>query len=314
MNVFLSIIIPIYNVEKFIDRCIKSVLSQNFNQWELILVNDGSTDNSGKIAENFAKTDSRIHYINSKNYGVSHARNLGLKQATGQYISFIDSDDELEKNALFSFAQIEAASKASLYKFGYKRISANEEIKVTSTQTGIFKVSQALSIIETNSYSGFLWNSIFKSNIIKQHKLQFDESISWCEDHLFFLEYLSHSEYVHIDSLFYYKYYIGANTISLSSMTRNPYAYLDIANREYHLKDICNKEKFKKNDLIKKQSFNEKCILAMQSALLQEWNFKKLYQLYKDIRKSFPFTRNIYFLKNRIIFFSYCIGKKIQKK
>lgn len=314
MNVFLSIIIPIYNVEKFIDRCIKSVLSQNFNQWELILVNDGSTDNSGKIAENFAKTDSRIHYINSKNYGVSHARNLGLKQATGQYISFIDSDDELEKNALFSFAQIEATSKASLYKFGYKRISANEEIKVRSTQTGIFKVSQALSIIETNSYSGFLWNSIFKNNIIKQHKLQFDESISWCEDHLFFLEYLRYSESVYIDSSFYYRYHVGANAASLSSIKHNPYMYLDIAKREYCLKDICNKKNIDKLALINKQGFNEKCILAVRSALLQGWNLKELHKLYKEIRNSFPFTRSVYFFKNEIIFFSYCIGKKLYKK
>lgn len=314
MDTFLSIIVPIYNVEKFIDRCIQSVLSQSFSQWELILVNDGSTDNSGNIAKDFAKADPRIHYINSQNYGVSHARNLGLKQAVGKYISFIDSDDELENDALSSFIKIESDYKACLYKFGYKRISASEDVPIVSLQTGLFNVSQALTIIETNAYSGFLWNSVFKNNIIKQHQLLFDESISWCEDHLFFLEYLSHSESIYIDSSIYYRYYISANIFSLSSIKRNPYIYLDIAKREYRLKDICNRENIEELVLINRQGFNEKCILAVRSALLLDWNIKELHKLYKDIRNSFLFTRNIYFLRNEIIYFSYCIGKKLYKK
>lgn len=314
MKAFLSIIIPIYNVEKWIERCIKSVLSQSFNQWELILVNDGSTDNSGSIAKYFAKIDSRIHYVDSKNYGVSHARNLGLKYATGKYISFIDSDDELEKNAFGAFVRIETVHKVCLYKLGYRRISVLGDTKIVSAQIGVFNVSQAFVIIENNGYSGFLWNSIFKKDIIEQHQLLFDESISWCEDHLFFLKYLSYCKSVYIDNSFYYRYYIGDNIFSLSSINHNPYVYLDIAKREYYLKSICNRENMEALTLMNQRGFNEKCILAVRSALLQGWNLKKLHKLYKDIRQSSFFTNNIYFFKNEIIFLGYCLGKKLHKK
>ena len=92
----ISIIVPVYNAEKYLNRCISSLLNQTYYNLEIILVNDGSTDNSKKICENAAKNDSRIKLINSVNEGVSLARNKGLKEANGDYISFVDSDDYVE--------------------------------------------------------------------------------------------------------------------------------------------------------------------------------------------------------------------------
>ena len=99
MPVF-SVIIPVYKVEKYISRCIESVLKQSFSDFELLLVNDGSPDKSGIICDEYAKKDQRIKVFHKENGGVSSARNIGIKNACGKYIVFIDSDDEVERNYL----------------------------------------------------------------------------------------------------------------------------------------------------------------------------------------------------------------------
>ena len=93
----LSIIVPVYNVDKYLERCIRSILNQTYENFEIILVNDGSTDNSGIICENYSKVDSRIRVIHKKNEGVSSARNIGVDNAKGKYIGFIDPDDYINK-------------------------------------------------------------------------------------------------------------------------------------------------------------------------------------------------------------------------
>ncbi len=95
-----SIIVPVYNVEKYLARCIDSVLAQTSSEWELLLINDGSTDNSGKICDRYAKLDPRIRVFNKSNGGVSSARNLGIDNANGSYLTFLDSDDSLEPNTI----------------------------------------------------------------------------------------------------------------------------------------------------------------------------------------------------------------------
>lgn len=99
-RVDISVIVPVYNAERFVDRCIESILSQNFNAFELILVDDGSIDRSGNICDEYAKKDSRIRVLHQSNAGVSVARNLGIKNAQGKYISFVDADDVLLPDAL----------------------------------------------------------------------------------------------------------------------------------------------------------------------------------------------------------------------
>ena len=97
-NVMLSIIVPVYNVEKYIGKCIESIVNQTYKDLEIILVDDGSTDNSGKICDEWARKDKRIKVIHKKNGGLSDARNAGLDICTGDYIGFVDSDDYIELN------------------------------------------------------------------------------------------------------------------------------------------------------------------------------------------------------------------------
>ena len=105
MNELVSIVVPIYNVEKYLSKCIDSLISQTYKNLEIILVNDGSTDQSGEIAQQYAKQDSRIRYIVQKNKGLGGARNTGLEYAKGNYILFIDSDDYIRNNMVEKMAK-----------------------------------------------------------------------------------------------------------------------------------------------------------------------------------------------------------------
>ncbi len=96
----ISVIVPVYNVEKYLDKCLKSILLQDFSDFELILVDDGSTDNSGKICDDFALKDSRIKVVHKENAGPSVARNVGTSVSKGEYITFIDSDDYVDRDYL----------------------------------------------------------------------------------------------------------------------------------------------------------------------------------------------------------------------
>ena len=96
-NKLISIIVPVYNVEEYLKQCLDSILEQTFSDYEVILVNDGSTDNSGLICQEYAEKDSRIRYFEKENGGLSDARNYGIEQAQGEYLTFVDSDDFLDK-------------------------------------------------------------------------------------------------------------------------------------------------------------------------------------------------------------------------
>ena len=103
---YISIIVPVYNVEKYLERCLNSIKNQTFSDWECILIDDGSPDNSGKICDDYAARDKRIMVKHQKNGGVSKARNIGLGSATGEYVTFLDSDDWLDSNAFAIYHDI----------------------------------------------------------------------------------------------------------------------------------------------------------------------------------------------------------------
>ena len=102
-NILISIVVPTYNNEKFLDKCVESILSQTYHEFELLIINDGSTDNTINVLQPYLKKDQRIKLHNTKNKGVSSARNLGISKAKGEYICFIDSDDWVEKDYLSQF-------------------------------------------------------------------------------------------------------------------------------------------------------------------------------------------------------------------
>ena len=187
-----SIIIPIYNAEKTLARCLDSILRQPFSDYELLLINDGSGDGSGEICAAYARRYPQIRYFPKENGGVSSARNLGLEQARGEYILFVDSDDYVADNY---FAVIDAAvaqKRPDLLSFGYQNFGAN----TSAWNTGRYTETDALAIAQRvdAAMRGYLFSSLlcraFRREVITTAGLRFRENLSIGEDQLFLFSYV----------------------------------------------------------------------------------------------------------------------------
>ncbi|MBD8041210.1 glycosyltransferase family 2 protein [Phocaeicola sp. Sa1CVN1] len=185
-----SIIIPVYNTEHFLKRCIDSILAQTYSDWELVLVDDGSKDSSGKICDEYEKSDSRIKAVHKPNEGVSSARNLGLSMAQGEYVCFIDADDWIESTYLedFKLDKIKADFYVSGASYGiydkvYSRLVYPEIYCETVDEMKTQFIGQHLY------ENGYPWGKIYKASIIHENKLCFNEALSINEDHIFVFQY-----------------------------------------------------------------------------------------------------------------------------
>ena len=182
----ISIIIPVYNVERFLRRCLDSVQNQSYSNWECIIVDDGSKDSSPAFCDEYVKTDSRFKVIHKENGGVSEARNTGLSQVSGEWVTFVDSDDELTLDALKYFTEgMERYPKVSVLRGGHRTITPTAIGKDRQAEEWIYTKSHAdaLKISEETWCSGFMWSTCFRKDILEG--VQFDNYITWCEDHIF---------------------------------------------------------------------------------------------------------------------------------
>lgn len=195
----ISIIIPVYNVEKYLETCIKSIINQTYTNLEIILIDDGSKDNSLNICKDFEKKDKRIKAIHKENEGVSSARNLGIKESTGNYITFIDPDDYAENNMIERAVNISKKYDADIVQWNSYYNKENEEIKRKAITNDILKREDEgikllqldiLSTIYEEKENGIsvgpirgVWGKLYKKDIIKD--IEFDKSLYAFEDGLF---------------------------------------------------------------------------------------------------------------------------------
>ena len=187
-----SIIIPVYNVEKYLEKCLDSIIHQQFHDYEIILIDDGSTDHSGEICDNYNGKYDNILVTHIQNHGVSFARNEGLKVAKGKYIWFIDSDDYIEEGALQIINKyICADPEIDLFVFDAIVRNNKDQIKkiITcdkiSTKKMCFSDNRELIYLNTS-----LWNRVYKRKVISDNNLIFDEEITIAEDLLFNYMYM----------------------------------------------------------------------------------------------------------------------------
>lgn len=188
-----SVIIPVYNVEPYLEECLDSILAQNYQDYEVLLINDGSTDASGEVCDRYAEKDRRITVFHQPNRGVSAARNLGLDHATGEWICFIDSDDLVEAQYLAAFAE-NISDDSDLVIQGIKRIGKVNDVFCSFKQ--IEKISR------DDFFDHYLiWphyfspcNKTYRKSIITEHNLRFDESVHFGEDTIFNLDYAENAK------------------------------------------------------------------------------------------------------------------------
>lgn len=191
-----SIIVPIYNAAGTIQRCVDSILKQDFQDYELILVNDGSRDESPAILDQYALADSRIQVIHKDNAGVSTARNTALDVAKGEYIQFLDADDWITTDATKMMVRAMEDRDADLVVTDFYRVVGKhvarkgdiEEEDVMDLKT----FADHMMSNPADFYYGVLWNKMYKRSIIEGNHLRMNPEVSWCEDFLFNMEYLLH--------------------------------------------------------------------------------------------------------------------------
>lgn len=205
-NPFFSIIIPCYNVEKYIENTIFSVLNQNFTHFEIIAINDGSNDKTGEILENLSKQYNNISVYHQKNKGVSKARNLGIEKSKGKYIYFLDGDDFIESTLLLK-AKEKLENNIQMYSFGYKVIKKNKEKKYLNNalKNNIFTSNIFLKKFLTYEISQSICSFIIEKKYL--NNLKFDSSLRIGEDLDFQLQVLINNNLnIYYDSYPYFHY------------------------------------------------------------------------------------------------------------
>lgn len=219
----ISIVVPVYNSEKYLTRCIDSILTQTFSDFELILINDGSKDKSGVICEDYASKDNRIKAIHAENGGVSKARNLGISIAVGDYLMFCDSDDYVESNWCSSHYEYIAKGEKILpisgirFVYNFGNHDYKEVLKVFNQK----KVSNKGKYFETykNGLSGSVCCKIYERSIIVENSIFFKDNVNRAEDLLFNLSYMKHIDsYITIPLITYN--YVHSNENSLINTYR----------------------------------------------------------------------------------------------
>lgn len=202
MSPKVSIIVPVYNAQKTLTRCIDSILNQDYTDFELLLIDDGSKDESGAVCDAYAAKDSRIKVIHKENSGVSDSRNMAIDHATGEYLQFLDSDDWITPDA--TRLLVESAEQnhcdmviSDFYRVIGERLSHKGSIDEDGVLT---RVEFANFMMENPAdfYYGVLWNKLYQSKIIEKYHLRMDSKISWCEDFMFNLEYIRYCEHIFV--------------------------------------------------------------------------------------------------------------------
>ena len=195
---FVTLIIPIYNAERYLRRCLDSVMEQTYADMEVLLMNDGSTDGSLAICREYEEKDLRFRTIDKENTGVSDTRNQAMLLARGTYLQFLDSDDWLTPDATESLAEAARADDCDLvvadfYRVNGKRYVEKKHIKKTHVMT---REEFAMEMAEdpADFYYGVMWNKLYRKSILLEHQIQCDTSMNWCEDFVLNLQMIRHAE------------------------------------------------------------------------------------------------------------------------
>ncbi|MDP4142966.1 MAG: glycosyltransferase [Bacillota bacterium] len=292
MHIKLSIIVPVYNVEKYIHRCIDSILEQTFTDFELILVDDGSLDNSGRICNGYAGFDSRIKVIHKKNGGLSSARNAGLDIAQGEYIGFVDSDDWIEKdmyeslyNAMLKYdADVTICGRFVVKRDEITAISDSEEVQVFNR----FEALYELILDDINKINNFAWDKLYKKELFKD--IRFPEGRYFEDIFTAYKILLAANKIVHIKSPKYYYFQREDSICRLLTFKKSYDIYLGWSEcltnvkRFYPLlSEICNEK------IVNKQY---SCLCSMLTSIDKDEHLCEINEVSLELRENYFYLRH----------------------
>jgi glycosyltransferase involved in cell wall biosynthesis len=216
-----SIIVPVFNREQTIERCLCSIRNQTYKNFEVLMVNDGSEDHSLRILRKYQSLDSRFRLLDKEHSGVSESRNLGISQAKGEYLQFLDADDWLVKEATETFVFYAKKYDVDMVIADYYRVSGTKirnlgSIPVQEMMTRE-KFAEYMMKAPANFYYGVMWNKFFRASIIKSFQLNCLETLNWCEDLWFNLRYLLYVKSVYVAKIPIYYYVKTEGSLTSSS-------------------------------------------------------------------------------------------------
>ncbi len=216
---FFSVVVPIYNVEKYLRECVDSILSQTFEDFELILVNDGSKDSSGAICDEYAEKDSRVKVIHKENGGQSTARNIGIKESNGQYAIFIDSDDMFCDSHFFEDLKNKIADNTDIVVFRYCKYYENGRTDDCGINLADLDSSNKADflreLVRRDAFFCSCWSKCTRMSILKDNNIEFDTSLS-CEDMDWYYNVVSKAENFEVIDKPYVYYRQRENSVTSS--------------------------------------------------------------------------------------------------
>lgn len=303
----ISVIVPVYKVEKYIEECIESILAQTLSDIEIILVDDGSPDKSGIICDKYVEKDHRVKVFHKKNGGVSAARNYGMDHAQGEWLCFVDSDDTIEPTYLEDFGL--SKSNVDMYMQGYKKVCNNKIIEnkqfhdnTPRTFTDVLAFSELHAIINSPCFK------LFKRSVVTDNNIRFDTNTTFGEDHLFSLQYVMHIHTADYSTAQGYIYRVSVGeSLTRRNLPLDEVNYYTTTVRRYH-DDIL---KYVESNLLENVftwRYYDNIVRAIKTSLGNRYtnlDFSETIKLYRKQYKSYPLPKN-YFKINTILFLRAC--------
>ena len=231
MTPFITIVIPVYKVEKYLNKCVDSILAQSFTDFELLLVDDGSPDNSGAICDEYASKDSRVKVFHEQNGGVSTARNVGLDNAKGLWCCFVDSDDWVAPTYLENFL-IEGMDDCQLLMQSFNKFYEKSRKTITTVlpDKSFDGPDRVVAFLENFSgvHNGLIWHRLFRLDIVREHNCRFPEGVPFAEDGWFFFDYMRYVKHAKSTSKVGYNYFIRSGSLTSKGKSHPFMIYHDL--------------------------------------------------------------------------------------
>lgn len=248
----ISVIVPVYNVEEYLPKCIDSIINQTYKNLEIILVDDGSPDNSPKICDDYAKKDKRIKVIHKKNGGVSSARNYGIKESTGEYISFVDADDWVDRKYIEVLYSTSIEYNSDYVCCGYNRVYNNKKEEINSTGDVIEYTNNEylIKLLNVQNSYGFCMMKLINKRVLKD--IRFNENLKVGEDALFNVSLCKNLNSIIVVNKCLYNYRFNSNSVVRKYDTNYVTKY---ENSMIEMKNYINKN-YISNDVMNRNLYN----------------------------------------------------------
>lgn len=282
---YFSIIIPVYNVKRYLEKCLESVLSQSFEDFECILIDDGSKDGSSELCDKLAAQDSRIHVVHKENEGVAVARNTGIRMAAGDFLMFLDSDDTLSVGLLESCAQKLKQTCSDILVFGYQRVTVDDiSIMESIPQKDATKY---FMLDKDYDLTLFLWNKVYEKKLFEEIDLERLKGITFSEDSILAIDLLSKTEKICFLPVVGYNYLCRKNSATQGMTERHN---LDELRSTKIIASILDATENKNPRILSIKKFNAKFFLINPD---KKFTVKEFFSNCKEWRATFPEVNNL---------------------